>query len=108
MRSIYKVPGFETEITAALHLLPGSSSSRHVVIGGTSVVKLNKNSLILSKEFEGKLELEFEYAIIATGSSYAFPCRPTSNDSVEQVHATFQKLQKGQFKFHFLVLVSSC
>lgn len=40
------------------------------------------------------IEIAFDSAIIATGSSYAFPCRTTGEESIAEVSKTFKELQK--------------
>ncbi|KAK4056996.1 hypothetical protein OIO90_001896 [Microbotryomycetes sp. JL221] len=91
------VPGWEgAPIVELDRLLP--KGSRHRLISNTTVVELHQNHVILSKddgEFGNKLE--FEYIILATGSKYAFPCRPkegsiTASDVINQFKHTQQEV----------------
>ncbi|GAA5899569.1 hypothetical protein JCM5296_006947 [Sporobolomyces johnsonii] len=90
------VPGWEDKPVAPLtNIFP--TGSRHVILEGTSVVELRKNSVVIDKAhpelgFEGS-EIEFDKCIIATGSSYPFPCRPLPGSSAADIVAQLRSLQ---------------
>ncbi|ORY85350.1 hypothetical protein BCR35DRAFT_330836 [Leucosporidium creatinivorum] len=64
------VPGWENKSTTSVDKV-FSEGSRHVVLGGAKVVKLGAKSLKLEKVLEGwGSEIEFEYAVIATGAAH--------------------------------------
>lgn len=75
--------------------------SRHVVLPGTKVVQLlpDLHTVRVDKEhpeFGFGLEITFDYAIIATGSNYAFPCRPPTQDSsIDGVRKLFRATQEA-------------
>ncbi|GAA6029089.1 hypothetical protein JCM8097_001588 [Rhodosporidiobolus ruineniae] len=87
------VPGWETKPVAAVDkILP--AGSRHVLITGTSVVELKEHSVVLDKahpQLGG--EIAFDYAILATGSSYPFPCRPIPGATTEETVTALKGLQ---------------
>lgn len=83
------VPGWENKVTVPLtELFP--AESRHLLLTNHRVVSLRPHSVLL----EPTREIEFEYAIVATGSTYAFPCR--SVPGVESAEATRQSLREMQ------------
>ncbi|GAA5997173.1 hypothetical protein JCM5350_006624 [Sporobolomyces pararoseus] len=88
------VPGFEKNTIAPLSNLL-SKDSRHRILQGYSVQELKQNSIVLDKSHEifGK-EIEFDYLILATGSSYPFPCRPPQDSTQDSIEGLFQSLQK--------------
>ncbi|KAM0750512.1 FAD/NAD(P)-binding domain-containing protein [Meredithblackwellia eburnea MCA 4105] len=70
------VPGWEDKTTAPVAKIFGKGS-RHIVIGSNKVVGLTGSSAKLESEHpEFGFEVPFDYAVIATGSTYAFPARP--------------------------------
>ncbi|KAG5461382.1 MAG: hypothetical protein BJ554DRAFT_6433 [Olpidium bornovanus] len=80
------LPGFEDSVFAALDKVfpPGS---RHLVLAGTRVVSLNPNSVVVDQVREpfASTTIEFEYAVIATGSTYGAPCRPSGKTAAESL-----------------------
>ncbi|CEQ40677.1 SPOSA6832_02334, partial [Sporobolomyces salmonicolor] len=90
------VPGWEDKPIARLtNIFP--KGSRHVILEGTSVVELRKNSVVVDKAhpelgFDGT-EIEFDKCIIATGSSYPFPCRPLAGSSASDLVDQLRSVQ---------------
>ncbi|GAA5874585.1 hypothetical protein JCM1840_002237 [Sporobolomyces johnsonii] len=90
------VPGWEDKPVAPLtNIFP--AGSRHVILEGTSVVELRKNSVVIDKAhpelgFEGS-EIKFDKCILATGSSYPFPCRPLPGSSAADIVDQLRSLQ---------------
>ncbi|GAA5894441.1 hypothetical protein JCM6882_004823 [Rhodosporidiobolus microsporus] len=90
------VPGWEEKVVAPVDkVLP--SGSRHVLLERTSVVELRVNSATLDnahpeKGFEGT-EVEFEFCIIATGTSYRFPCRPAPGAPLSSILSSLRAQQ---------------
>ncbi|GAA5823293.1 hypothetical protein JCM11251_007555 [Rhodosporidiobolus azoricus] len=89
------VPGWEDKVVAPLtNIFP--CDSRHVLIRGTTVTELNEHSVVLDKPHpEFGNEVEFDYAILATGSSYPFPARPHPNTTLTETKASLQALQSS-------------
>ena len=60
------VPGFEEKITVSLdHFWP--QNSRHILLTGTKVTKLNAHSVVIDKaDARFGSEIPFEYCVIAT------------------------------------------
>ncbi|GAA6063296.1 hypothetical protein JCM10212_001415 [Sporobolomyces blumeae] len=87
------VPGYERNTLAPLdRLLP--DGSRHVIIQGSSVEQLKDHTVVLDKAHpEFGAEIEFDYCIVATGSSYPFPCRPPKNATSNEIVDQFKTLQ---------------
>lgn len=57
-------------------------NTRHKVIQA-SAVEFEKNYIVLDRtvpEFNDSNKIPFEYAVLATGTSYAFPCKSPSTD----------------------------
>lgn len=71
------VPGAETQALTDLDAF-FPSSSRHIVLKETAVTKLHERSVAIDRDFEGSSTVPFEYALLATGATYAHPSRPTS------------------------------
>lgn len=76
------IPGAEDN---ALTELDGffPAGSKHVVLKSTAVTALHEKSVTIAGEFEGSNTIPFEYAILATGATYAHPSRPGSADREE-------------------------
>ncbi|KAM0756212.1 FAD/NAD(P)-binding domain-containing protein [Meredithblackwellia eburnea MCA 4105] len=76
-----------------------NSDSPHVLLRDVSAVKLERHSITLNKthpEHGFGLEIPFEYAILAMGSSYPPPCRPlTSKSDTSSIISSFHDLEKG-------------
>ncbi|GAA5873564.1 hypothetical protein JCM8547_005619 [Rhodosporidiobolus lusitaniae] len=89
------VPGWEEKPVARIEpkvLFP--AGSKHIVISGTSVVELKLNSVVLDKPHaELGTEVAFDYVVLATGSSYPFPCRPLPGSTYEETVAALRGLQ---------------
>ncbi|PWN44287.1 FAD/NAD(P)-binding domain-containing protein [Ceraceosorus guamensis] len=89
------LPDFENKIFAPVAgFFP--KDSRHIALGSTEVTSLGKTSVTISKPAEslsGVTEIPFAYAIIATGSSYAYPSRPVAVD-VATSKANLKKTQE--------------
>ncbi|GAA5899565.1 hypothetical protein JCM5296_006946 [Sporobolomyces johnsonii] len=90
------VPGWEDKLVAPLTNI-FSTGSRHVILEGTSVVELRKNSVVVDKAhpelgFE-ETEIEFDKCIIATGCSYPFPCHPLPGSSAADIVDQLRSLQ---------------
>ncbi|GAA5874581.1 hypothetical protein JCM1840_002236 [Sporobolomyces johnsonii] len=90
------VPKWEDKLVAPLTNI-FSTGSRHVILEGTSVVELRKNSVVVDKAhpelgFEGT-EIEFDKCIIATGCSYPFPCHPLPGSSASDIVDQLRSLQ---------------
>ncbi|BGP18629.1 hypothetical protein JCM10213_004178 [Rhodosporidiobolus nylandii] len=87
------VPGWESKPVAPLdYVLP--PNSRHILIKGTSVVEMKLNSAVMDKPHaELGSEIPFEYALLATGSSYPFPCRPHPGSTSEETVTALRQLQ---------------
>ncbi|GAA6006294.1 hypothetical protein JCM11491_002098 [Sporobolomyces phaffii] len=87
------VPGYEKNSIAPLdHLLP--AGSRHKILEGYSVDSLQDQSVTLDRAHpELGREIEFDYCVLATGSSYPFPCRPPPGSTEESIAELFKKLQ---------------
>ncbi|ORY85351.1 hypothetical protein BCR35DRAFT_53716 [Leucosporidium creatinivorum] len=88
------VPGWEDKVTVPLTAV-FPKDSRHVVLGGVKVVQLGAESIKLEKAVEGfGSEIPFEYAVIATGSSYATPTRIAQGAETEaDVWKTLKEFQ---------------
>ncbi|KAM0749231.1 FAD/NAD(P)-binding domain-containing protein [Meredithblackwellia eburnea MCA 4105] len=84
------VPGWEDKITCPLdHIFP--SGSRHLLLTDHRAVKLEANRVIL----EPSREIEFEYAVVASGSIYEFPCRaPNGSSSLSACRESLKALQE--------------
>ncbi|SCV68721.1 BQ2448_842 [Microbotryum intermedium] len=92
-------PGFEDKIIGPLNnVFP--QGSRHIVKAGSKVTKLEAHSLTLAN---GE-QIPFAYAVIATGSIYAFPNRAPSDWSAEQLKSGLRKL-RGQVNAASEILV---
>lgn len=94
---ISRTQGWEEKCTLPLDsFFP--AGSRHVVLADTKVLSLDSHSVTVNKthcSLGFSLEIPFAYAVIATGSTYAFPCRPpTSTSTGPGVTAVLQGLQK--------------
>lgn len=77
------VPGWENKVTASVSAV-FPVGSRHVVLGGTKALKLSANSVTIDVEHQGfTKEIPFEFALICTGSTYAFPARPLDSDKTQ-------------------------
>ncbi|GAA5894439.1 hypothetical protein JCM6882_004822 [Rhodosporidiobolus microsporus] len=89
------VPGWEDRVTAPLtNIFP--AGSRHILIGGTTVVELKDHSVVLNKPHsEFGTEVPFDYAILATGSSYPFPARPHPGSTASETAASLRALQSS-------------
>ncbi|GAA5876986.1 hypothetical protein JCM16303_006360 [Sporobolomyces ruberrimus] len=88
------IPNYEKNTIAPLsHLLP--ADSRHRILEGYSVEEVKDHSIVLDKSHPdfGK-EIEFEYMVLATGSSYPFPCRPPPGSTESSIVELFSSLQK--------------
>ncbi|GAA6004029.1 hypothetical protein JCM10207_006522 [Rhodosporidiobolus poonsookiae] len=87
------VPGWESKPVGKVDgIFP--SSSRHVLLKGTTVTELKENSVVIDKAHaELGWEIDFEYCILATGSSYPFPCRPHPGSTVEETVTALRALQ---------------
>ncbi|GAA5941535.1 NAD(P)/FAD-dependent oxidoreductase [Sporobolomyces koalae] len=87
------VPGFEHNTIAPLdHLLP--AGSRHRILQGYSVSRLADNSIVLDKPHdEFGSEISFDYLVLATGSSYPFPCRVPNDSTETSIVEQFKHLQ---------------
>ncbi|CAO1618176.1 unnamed protein product [Parajaminaea phylloscopi] len=85
------VPGAETLAVADFDAF-FPSGSRHVVLRGTAVTALQEKSVTIDGQFEGSSEVQFEYALLATGSTYQQPSRPTSTKK-EEVLEKFRTMQ---------------
>lgn len=59
--------------------------SRHVVLQATSVTALSPSSVTISSTFEGSDTIPFERAVLALGSSYPVPGRPSSTSKAEAI-----------------------
>lgn len=72
--------------------------SRHILLAGTNVIKLETNQVIIDQtslpEFES-LVIPFQYAVLAMGSLYAFPARPPADSSLEGVLKTMRTYQSN-------------
>ncbi|KAG0146298.1 hypothetical protein CROQUDRAFT_657624 [Cronartium quercuum f. sp. fusiforme G11] len=100
-------PGFEKNIFASFeNVIPkriknDPDKSKHVkVITGVEVLKLDlvKKLATVNRNLESYglvgTDLSFDFLVIATGSTYPFPCRPPSNaNSIEETQAEFRSLQ---------------
>ncbi|CAD6924487.1 unnamed protein product [Tilletia laevis] len=87
------VPGWEDKVFFPLNSFFGpSDKTRHIVRSGTRVVEIS-NTDVLVKTLSGEEErISFEYAILATGSTYPAPARAGSPKTAE-AKAALQKLQ---------------
>ncbi|KAI5479230.1 hypothetical protein MNV49_003924 [Pseudohyphozyma bogoriensis] len=89
------VPGWETKVTTSFKSL--FNGTRHVILGGTRVVEFTSDhSVLVDKRHPGfELEIHFDYVVIATGSTYAFPARAPAGMSESQIHAELAAFQKN-------------
>lgn len=76
------IPGFEENNFASLDNF-FDKGSRHVVLSGTEVTKLDEDSVTISREFEGSSSIPFVYACLALGATYPIPGRPRSTSREE-------------------------
>ncbi|KAK4056997.1 hypothetical protein OIO90_001897 [Microbotryomycetes sp. JL221] len=89
------VPGWEDKPVVTLSkLVP--ENSRHKLIINNAVTELHDHHVVLNKtdpDFGNRIN--FDYVIIATGSNYVFPCRPSrSATNVEEVVQQFRQTQR--------------
>lgn len=81
-----------------------AKDSKHVVLSSTEVTALHEKSVTINKDFEGSNEIPFEYAILATGATYAKPSRPAGS-SKDEVRAGFKKQQEEVKKAQSILVV---
>ncbi|GAA5922185.1 hypothetical protein JCM3775_003520 [Rhodotorula graminis] len=88
------VSGWEDKPVASVeHAFP--HGKRHVLVTGTQVVELREHSVLVDKPHpELGCEIAFDYCILATGSKYAYPCRPRVGATVEEAVADLRQTQR--------------
>lgn len=91
------IPGWEEKLVLNTDsFFP--KDSRHILLSGTNVIKLEINQVTIDQstlpEFES-LIIPFQYAILAMGSLYAFPARPPADSSLEAVLKTMRIFQSN-------------
>ncbi|GAA5823292.1 hypothetical protein JCM11251_007554 [Rhodosporidiobolus azoricus] len=96
------VPGWEKKVVAPVGKVFGEEqkSGKLVLLESTKVVRLEEKRARLDRgrgdkgaEFEGGW-VNFEFCIVATGTAYAFPCRPADGASVEEIVSSLQAQQR--------------
>ncbi|KAA1130033.1 hypothetical protein PGTUg99_007127 [Puccinia graminis f. sp. tritici] len=101
------VDGFEDKIVRSFdYIIPQKIKDKHPelvkVFTGTEVVDLDLKDrfIVLDKSLDGVQveagnKLAFDYLVIASGSSYAFPCRPPPEaERPEELKAQLRSLQE--------------
>ncbi|PWN34272.1 FAD/NAD(P)-binding domain-containing protein [Meira miltonrushii] len=87
--------GFENEIFASYdNFFP--ADSRHIILTGYKVASISAQSVKLDKQAPAPFnsdEIQVDIGVIATGSKYAYPMRPSSQ-SLEESVESLRKLQK--------------
>lgn len=88
-------PGFENEIFASLeNFFP--KDSRHIILSGYKATIISAQSVKLDKQAPAPFnsdEIQVDIGVIATGSTYAYPMRPSSQ-SLEESVASLRQMQK--------------
>ncbi|TNY23268.1 hypothetical protein DMC30DRAFT_45063 [Rhodotorula diobovata] len=88
------VPTWETKPVAAAEGAFLQTKNRFL-LQGTQVVELWEHSVIIDKPHaELGSEIAFDYCILATGSKYAYPCRPRIGATVAQATADLRQTQQ--------------
>ncbi|GAA5974916.1 hypothetical protein JCM11641_006761 [Rhodosporidiobolus odoratus] len=87
------VPGWEEKVIAPVdNALP--LSPRVVMLKSTCVIEFKLDSVMVDKPHpELGAEIPFDYAILATGSSYPFPCRPLPGATYAETVASLRQSQ---------------
>ncbi|KAK4052464.1 hypothetical protein OIV83_002266 [Microbotryomycetes sp. JL201] len=94
------VPGWEDKPIVELDRLLNSADKRHTIIYNT-VTELHDNHVTLqTPDTQFGSRVEFDYAVIATGSNYVFPCRPgkgarSAQDVIQQFKQTQQDVKES-------------
>lgn len=87
--------GFENEIFASLeNFFP--KASRHIILTGYKAKSISADSVTLDKQAPAPFDsdvISVDVGVIATGSLYAHPMRPSSQ-SLEESVASLRKMQK--------------
>ncbi|GAA6004027.1 hypothetical protein JCM10207_006521 [Rhodosporidiobolus poonsookiae] len=91
------IPGWEEKIVApSAKCKLFQAGSRHVLLEGTCVVKLNLNNVVVSKahpDLKLDEEIPFEYCILATGSNHSFPSKASPGATYAETLASLLALQ---------------
>ncbi|KAK4703405.1 apoptosis-inducing factor 2, partial [Phenoliferia sp. Uapishka_3] len=91
--------GTKTTVDLSEEKFFGMGSRHRIVVG--NVVEFGRNHVVLDNDFEelgegGGRRIEFEYAVLAMGSSYPKPCRPPPDQtSTTAVTAYLETLQEA-------------
>lgn len=115
------VKGFEQKIVRSMdHLIPHKIQQHHpgmvMIFTGTQVLGLDlkQKFLVLDKACDGlemepeNKQLKFDYLVIASGSSYAFPCRPPPEaERAEELKARLAELQSQMEESQSIVIVGA-
>ncbi|WWD18058.1 hypothetical protein CI109_102505 [Kwoniella shandongensis] len=101
-------PGWEKKGVAILSdetVFP--SGSQHRVIAPNKVIKLNENSIVLEKPFEGSTEVPFFKCILATGASQPTPMRPSLSSTKDEWVQALVKIQQDIAKAKRVVIIGA-
>ncbi|TIC21009.1 FAD/NAD(P)-binding domain-containing protein [Wallemia mellicola] len=91
-------PSWENQVVASLDKVFGEKS-RHVLIKGTKAINFDDKSVKVDKTTKLGDNIPYDILLLATGSNYAFPCRPDTQsieikDHLKTMQDEFKKAQK--------------
>ncbi|RSH84101.1 hypothetical protein EHS25_005346 [Saitozyma podzolica] len=107
------VPGWERKATEDARKF-FAEGSRHLVLPGTEVLKINNKSVEIDRTHPGfGTEIYFDVLVYSTGSTYSFPFRPISGQSTMEeirnsLRAEFAGEIAAQHKGKKITLAHSC
>ncbi|KAK0539508.1 hypothetical protein OC842_000930 [Tilletia horrida] len=81
-----------------------AEGSRHVVRSSTRVIEVSNSDVLVQTPAGTQERIPFEYAILATGSTYPSPSRPVS-DKLSEAKAAFKKLQSDIRKAKSILII---
>ncbi|TIA76110.1 hypothetical protein E3P92_00050 [Wallemia ichthyophaga] len=78
-------PSWENQVMTSLENL-FSEKSRHVVLNGYRAIQFDETTVTIDKSSKIGKTIPYDILLLATGSNYAFPCRPDTQSFTMKDH----------------------